>query len=282
MKRSGILLIVLGLLLAVLSSISVYSLLSKQTPPPAVATPTPLPVVKVVVAAQDIPMRTILQAGMLVTKDWPQDLLPAGATSKPTDLVGRIVGGPLVAGEPVLVSKIMIEQEAIGLAPTLPPGLVATALSLQSGSAVGGAVKEGDSVDILVSLEYSLYNEKGDESKPVHATFYSIQDVPVLRVLNPEEAASGSATSTGSVAAAMKSSSGAMVQLTVLVTPQDALLLKYAREKGFIDVVLRSPQYHDQVVTDPIFLEYIMRRFELPKPVLIVRQATTTAKGEAE
>lgn len=274
MRRTGLLLITLGLLLAVLSGIGVYRLLQQQSAPP----PTPQPTVKLVVAAQNIPDRTIVQASMLTLKEWPQDLAPVGAATKSEELIGKITIGSIVTGEPVLLSKVSTEAQMTGLAPTLPPGLVAMVVSLSPVSAVGGAVRTGDSVDMLLSLEYIAYNEQGDESKELHTTFYSIQDVPVLAASSPAAAA----TETGTLGASVQADMGSAVVLTVLVTPQDALLLKYAREMGTIDVVLRSPQFHDQVVTDPVFLQYIMRRFELPEPVMIRKQGTTTATGDEE
>ncbi len=274
MKRSGLLLIVLGLLLAVVSTIGVYSVLQKQTAPP----PAPIPTVKVVVATTNIADRTILQAHMLQLKDWPSNLLPAGTVSNAQDLIGKVTAGVLVTGEPVLMAKVSLEQETIGLAPTLPPGLVAMVLSLSPVSAVGGAIRVGDTVDILVSMEYSVYNESGDESKIMQATFYTIQDVPILNASGQDvaTAAASGGTGLGGVSSAARSSAGGVTVVTILVTPQDALLLKYAREQGSIDLVLRSPQFHDQVVTDPVFLDYVMRRFELPQPVLVRKQTQTT------
>lgn len=269
MRRSGVILIVVGLVLAVMSVIGVLSLSQRQTT--TAPTPTPMPTVKVVVAAQNVPERTMLQANMLTVKDWPADLLPAGTVTKPQDLIGKVTSAPLVTGEIVLLSKVSIEQTAVGLAPSLPPGLVAMSLGLSPVLAVGGAIRAGDAVDILVSMEYSIYDEAGSESRPLQATFYTIQDVPVLAVSGQQDVAAA-----GTTKAAATSSATGPSMLTVLVTPQDALLLKHAREKGTIDLVLRSPQYHDQVVTDPVYLEYIMRRFELPRPIMVRRDTQST------
>jgi pilus assembly protein CpaB len=274
MKRAGLLLIVIGLALAVFSALSVVKLTGQRQ----VATPTPVPTVRVVVATQLIPERTALQAAMLATKEWPANLVPPGALINPQDAVGKISIGMIVPGEVILATKITLEEQTVGLAPVIPPGLVAIAISLQSVQVVGGAVRVGDTVDIMVSVEYSAYNERGDESKPQHTTFYTIQDVPVLRVSGPPVEASGSTQSSASVSRSSTTLSPNYM-LTVLVTPQDALLLKYAREKGTIDVALRSSQFHDQVTTDPVYLEYIIRRFELPEPLLIQRQI---GAGEAQ
>lgn len=272
MRRTGLLFIILGLLLAVLSGVGVYRLLRQQAaqPPPPPAT------IKLVVAAQNIPDRTIVQASMLALHEWPLELAPANAATETQALVGKVTVGSIVAGEPVLLSKVSSETRTTGLAPTLPPGLVAMALSLSPVSAVGGAVRTGDTVDVLLSLDYDSYTEEGDTSREMHTTFYSIQDVPVLFAADAGGGAAGAAS--GEATADMRSP----VAFTVLVTPQDALLIKYAREMGTIDVVLRSPQFHDQVVTDPVYLQYIMRRFELPEPLLIRKSRANTATGENE
>ncbi len=269
MKRSGLILIVVGLILALVSVFGVLSISKNQTA--VVPTPTPVPIVKVVVATQNIAERTMLQSSMLTLKDWPADLLPTGTISKIQDVIGKVTSTPLAAGEIVLINKVSTEQTAVGLAPTLPPGLVAMSLGVSSMSAVGGAIRQGDSVDILVSMEYSIYTEQGDESKPMQSTFYTIQDVPVLAISGQVD--STAAPQAGATKAPVQSNISGINTLTVLVTPQDALLLKYSKEKGTIDLVLRSPQYHDQVVTDPVYLEYIMRRFELPRPLLIRKDA---------
>lgn len=270
MRRTGFLFIVLGLALAVLSGVGVYRMLQQRSAP----APTPVPATKIVVAAQDIPDRTVVQSAMLTLKEWPQTMVPTGAAVHPDEVIGKIATGRIVAGEPVLLSKVSTEAEKTGLAPTLPPGLVAMVLSLSPVSAVGSAIRTGDTVDVLISLEYSSYNAEGDESKEMHTTFYSIQDVPIL------EASTPSAEAGRSSGVAVQAGMGSTVVVTILVTPQDALLLKYAREMGSIDLVLRSPQFHEQVVTDPVYLGYIMRRFELPEPLLIRKTKTQSVTGE--
>ncbi len=277
MRRSGMILIVLGLVLALLSAVGVFSLLKQQEPTPVV---TPAPTVKVVVTTQNIPERTVIQANMVTVKDWPPEYVPVGAMNKTQDVIGKVTSSSMVVGEVVLAAKITGEEQAVGLAPTLPPGLVAVVLALSPVSAVGGAVREGDNVDVLISLDYMLYDENGDESKNQYTTFYTIQDTPVLKV-GGTGLDTGTTTQAAAIAptsTAARTTSAGAVMVTVLVTPQDALLLKYARERGTIDLALRSPQFHDQVSTDPVYLEYIIRRFDLPRPLIIHKDQTGTGE----
>ena len=55
--------------------------------------------------------------------------------------------------------------------------------------------------------------------------------------------------------------------MTVLVDQQDALVLKFARESGAsIDFALRSKLDHELVTTEPVTLDYMIRRFNITPP----------------
>jgi pilus assembly protein CpaB len=221
---------------------------------------------------------------MLAVRDWPEQLVPPGALSDPQDAVGRVASSAISTGEVVLVAKITGEISKVGVAAILPPGLVAIVLSLPPVSAAAGNLHDGDTVDVLLSLDYAVYDETGDQSKSQYTTFYTIQDVRVVSVGGGEASPtpdSSASTGTGPSATARSGQSVATGPLlvTLMVTPQDALILKYARERGTVDLVLRSPNFHDLVETDPVYLDYIMRRFDLPRPV-IIHQSTTTGAGQ--
>jgi hypothetical protein len=55
--------------------------------------------------------------------------------------------------------------------------------------------------------------------------------------------------------------------LTLIVTPQDAMVLKYAEEVGAnIDLVLRSAGDTGQIATESVTLQYIFERFNVELP----------------
>ena len=55
--------------------------------------------------------------------------------------------------------------------------------------------------------------------------------------------------------------------MTVLVDQQDALVLKFARESGAsIDFALRGKLDHDIISTEPVTLDYMIRRFNITPP----------------
>jgi hypothetical protein len=63
------------------------------------------------------------------------------------------------------------------------------------------------------------------------------------------------------------SSRAAVEPLTLIVTPQDAMVLKYAGEIGAsIDLVLRSSADTGLISTTSVTLQYIFDRFEIEQP----------------
>ncbi|MDX9954342.1 MAG: SAF domain-containing protein [Anaerolineae bacterium] len=58
---------------------------------------------------------------------------------------------------------------------------------------------------------------------------------------------------------------GDVEPITLLVYPQDSLVLKYLMEMGAdLDLVLRSAADTDLVITEPVWLRYIMDKYQLP------------------
>jgi hypothetical protein len=53
--------------------------------------------------------------------------------------------------------------------------------------------------------------------------------------------------------------------VTLLVTPQDALVLKYLYEMGAdLDLALRSAGNDAPVITEPIWLRYVLDKYQIP------------------
>ena len=59
----------------------------------------------------------------------------------------------------------------------------------------------------------------------------------------------------------------------MLVNQQDALVLKFAKEQGQIDLVLRGYNDHEKVTTDSVYATYMVDRFKFARPPIIQRAA---------
>lgn len=132
----------------------------------------------VVVATQDLAFGTPLSDSNLRLVSWPANSMPAGAFTSIAEATknSRVALRPIVTGEPVLASKVSGTDGRATIAANLPPGKLAYAISINDVSGVGGFVRPGDVVDVLVTRpipgEGSTANDK--------MTDVVLENVPVL------------------------------------------------------------------------------------------------------
>jgi pilus assembly protein CpaB len=110
----------------------------------------PMAATKVVAAAQDIKLGTILDKTMLTTVDIV-GTPPKGAFVKPADVEGRGVISDLYQGEPIMDSRLAAPGSGGGLAAAIPPGMRASAVKVDEVVGVSGFVTPGTRVDVLIS-----------------------------------------------------------------------------------------------------------------------------------
>src|SRR4051812_4892792 len=79
--------------------------------------------VKVLVAAVDMPRGGNVTSEMLQTKDFPKDMVPTGALTKPEEAIDRAVSIPLIHDEPVLDGKLSPKGAGRGMAALVPSGM---------------------------------------------------------------------------------------------------------------------------------------------------------------
>ena len=103
--------------------------------------------VDVCVATRDIAAGERVDASAVETKLWVADLLPEGALSEPSEIVGRTAASSILKGE-VLSSKRFEQAHSIL---DVPAGKVAVSVPAKTVQAVGGAVQPGMHVDIYAT-----------------------------------------------------------------------------------------------------------------------------------
>jgi len=106
----------------------------------------PAPAGSVVVAARDLPAGAQLAGADVRVRAWPADLRPPGAMSRPAQVVGHRLAGPIRANEALTRTRLAGAELTAGL----PPQLRAVPVELVS-SAVPGLVQVGDRIDLLVN-----------------------------------------------------------------------------------------------------------------------------------
>lgn len=298
MPHRGTLLIIIGIILALGTTVVLFALVRSagETPAPG-PQPTPQAKIAVVIAAQEIPALTEIPPDAVGTLLIPESALTPGHLLDPEAVVGKKALETLTRGsfitEDVLLDEAKVLELGYDASLNIPPGKVAVAFRSTYLHAVAGAIQNGDFLDILISYwmvdteEEETTTAEGEEGAPpishILLAQLLLQDVEVLRVgpwagvaVAPERAAEeGEGAPQPTAEAEGEAAEGGLAPvslqgeavLTLLLDQQDALTLKYASESGAsIDLVLRGRDDHDMVRTETVSLEYIMTRFEITVP----------------
>ncbi|MDQ8027192.1 MAG: Flp pilus assembly protein CpaB [Brevundimonas sp.] len=226
------------------------------------------PMAKVLVAAKDLQPGQRLTEGDMEWKEWPADEVnpvfitdgsvpipsadaapapetvegkPAGAVASVTraatnlatggakaDYVGSVVREPILAGEPIVMRKIVRAGDSGYMAAYLEPGMRAMAIRVTVETAAGGFILPGDRVDVVLTRETNLSNvgtSEGDRPKFTAGTV--MQNIKVLAIDQSTRAGDDEQAVIGATA-------------TLEVGPRDAEALALAKSEGELSLVLRS------------------------------------------
>lgn len=197
-----------------------------------------IPLTVVAVASHDIASGTKLQSTDIQLIRWPEGSVPHGAFHsyealfKTPDAPGdRVALIDMVAGEPVLPSKV----SGFGTRPTMSarvsPGMRAFAIKIDAVSSVSGFILPGDHVDILLTRETS-----GGERSFV--TSVIMQNVTVLGIDQMSDQKADKPV-VGRTAA-------------VEVSPEQTEKLALAEKAGSLSLALRNQQTAEVVSTAPV------------------------------
>ncbi len=287
--RRGRILILLGLILAIGTALAVYVLIQGMESQPAKAE-----VEDAVVAIQPIaegePVEGRIEVRQ-VSKEYLDDYVPEALRSL-DGTAGLLAAGPIPQGTVIQSSMLISPVEAMKegeLGKLVEPGQVAVAFPIDELSSVSYGVQPGDHVDVLMTLFFVELDQETQVKEPLCPPLCSgaegevqgqtgtqsprltsqltLQDVEVLGVgrwiqeePTPEEQEQA------------QSGEPVPVELpeyvTLMVTPQDALVLKLAREHGAsIDLAVRAQDDAQQFTTQQVTLDYLLARFAISLPV---------------
>jgi Flp pilus assembly protein CpaB len=296
MKR-GRILVLIGIILGLVTTVAVFMIL--RSPEKEAAGPTETPKQKVLVAIQNIGQAQPIDPAAVELREMEQSQVPPDAVMSTTDIVGKLAAVDIVQGQIIrrdmITDKKSIVEKGINASFLIPPGKVAVAFPIDELSSVAYALEPGDTVDMLITfnmvsvdpetqikLPLPKTTEEGQMSEPVGqqiprmVTQLTLQDITVLKVgpwgqaavtpaATPEAQQQQGASQQGQ--AGEQAAPPAPTIITLLVSQQDALVLKFAREAGAsIDFALRSKNDHEIVETEPVTLDYMIRRFNIRPP----------------
>ncbi len=174
--------------------------------------PAPPPSTEVVAAVHDLGSGRRLGADDVTTRTVPDELVPSGAVVDLDEALGRVVAGPVRAGEVVTDRRVL----GGGLVQA-HPGTVAVSARLADPSA-RRLLRVGDLVDVVAA------SPQGRAASVVASA------VPVVALPGPDDGSAGGV--------AGQEASGAGGLLVVAVDPDDALRVVQASAAGVVSVIL--------------------------------------------
>lgn len=217
----------------------------------------------IVVAAQDLPLGTLLEPAHLKTVPWLGEGLPPGFIASPEDAIGHGLLAPLRADEPVVTARLAGRGSGAGLPVTIPAGMRAVSVRVDEVTSVGGFVAPGTRVDVLVTVPAG----NGDGA----VTRMILQNVTTLATDQTIQADPEGKPQTASV-------------ITLLVSPREAELLALATAEGTIQLALRNGLDLEVAQTEGAWLRSLVREQETRRSAPPVRRqvARTPARPTIE
>ncbi len=277
--RNGLIIATVGVFLVIAGIFVFYLFLSTAYQPVVQPTPIVEPTEKVIVAARDLALGTLITESDLKQADVPLAVLPRNVITDPALVVNRILKVPVVAGEFILEHQLANPTNVShDIAYILPDDKVLMAFMPSDLMTSLGILERGDVVDILVTMPVQVESNTqnvaaGTTTAPPQTeartfTFDAMQKVTITAMVADIDTQAQQANPVPGAPTPVPPSSAVKVRALLLaLAPQDALLLKYLKDSGAIfDLVLRSPTSDLLYETKPILAEYIRDRYGLEIP----------------
>jgi Flp pilus assembly protein CpaB len=312
MRGRGRLLIVLGVILGLAAAGGVLYIIITQQPPPSI-TPAPevaVPMTQVLVALQNIPRSSEITADAVEFRDWPANNVPPDVIADTAELIGKVAKTDIFQGQPIVRSMLAEIVEGSEAAFAIPEGKVAVAFPITRLSSVGYGIQAGDHVDVLLSARFIDRDEEkqnardtfdfrlemltkfmnaGAEAASLEMPVFKTEARSVTQLIVQNAGVLKMGTWATPTPPAPEGEEGAPPappppdMVVLVVSQQDALVLKYARENNFIlDLVLRAAGDEVPVTTEAVTLEYMIRRFNISLPPKLQYYLDTVPPVEEE
>jgi len=224
----------LGLIAAACAAVLVNGLrvTPVATAPAATDKPVANPDVRVLYAARNAPLMTVIDGSMVTTRVMPRSDAPDGFISDPVEVVGRVASQQVVAGQPFIKSTFSDASHPKQLAAIIPPGKRAVTISVADFAGLEGLLFPGCMVDVMVSFKAGDVGMKWREA----LTATLLQNIQVLALDHQTVLSPGKMLDDVG-----GRSSGGSRRVTLLVDTKQAKALELAMDQGSLSLALRNP-----------------------------------------
>jgi pilus assembly protein CpaB len=188
--------------------------------------PQQVKTVRVVVAARDMPLGTLLRTGDVRMVNYPERDVPKGVVFDARNAMDRVLLFPINSNEPVTIAKLSSTTSVEGVSSTIEPGYRAVSVQISDVSGVAGLIQTNSRVDVLFTRPGTMAEA---------TTSIILQNVKVL--------------STGRLAPAgqvLDPRTPRSPVVTLVLKPDDAQKLELAKNQGRISLSLRNPLDSEQ------------------------------------
>jgi pilus assembly protein CpaB len=172
-----------------------------------------IPMTKIVVAAQDLDIGSVLNEQTLALTDWPKANAPKGAFTKIEEVKDRVTVTRVVAGVPIVAAELAAPGSGAGLVASIEPGMRAMAIKVNEVVGVAGFVLPNTFVDII--------SVQGNVARTV------LKRIEVLAIAQQTFVEEGKAKVVSTV--------------TLELSPKQVLLLSETIPKGPLTLALLNP-----------------------------------------
>ena len=269
-RTRGFLWLLAGLIVAMLAGVVGFMTLSGATAQRSGAGSS-APDVPVVVAAQAVPVRSLIKPSDVMIRNIPVNSLPEGALRDTNEAIGKLNLAELFPGEVLLRQRVVdpnVKSSDGRIALALADDQVLIAYPANDLLSRSGVLKPGDRVDLLFSIRVDpnrilavagarpgVASGMGGGDEEEVSTFNALQNVKISALV-------------GAVPGGDKTESALPQVLLLTVSPQDALVLKHLKDiDATFDMALRAPGSEQPWETDPVDIDYIIRRNRLQSGV---------------
>jgi Flp pilus assembly protein CpaB len=197
-----------------------------QVPQSNLPTPTPLEFVDIVIAVQELPRGFRIPANALELRPWPEVSAPVNSFTSLEEVIGKIARTDIFREQPILTSMITDDFTSLAevgsdAAAVLPSGLLAVAVPMDRLSGIAYAIRDGDRVDVILSMLFVDVDDISQTIAPNQITLFQITEDGI----NFSNTIEGRADSTSLGPGIIGPSERQRPRLVTQRTVQDALVL---------------------------------------------------------
>ena len=202
-----------------------------------------VPMTKIVIAAEDLEIGTLLSTNNLTLTEWPKSNVPKGAFDNIEAVAGRVAVTKLPAGGPLRAAELADAGSGAGLVALIPPGWRAMSIKVDEVSGVAGFILPNTYVDVI-----SVINKSNRETQGAKTI---LKKIKVLAIAQETTTDKGKAKIVKSV--------------TLELLPKEAETLALHSILGSIHLILRNPLEIKDAEPPPEVAPVIVKRPKIAK-----------------